>query len=69
MKEHAKLIIRRRHLLGVAVAGLATATAGAVVAERRGAKRDEPADKRKARFQADSPEVRNFYRVNSYPRP
>jgi hypothetical protein len=24
-------------------------------------------DKRKARYQADSAEVRNFYRVNSYP--
>jgi hypothetical protein len=27
------------------------------------------AEKRKARYQANSPEVQDFYRVNRYPRP
>jgi hypothetical protein len=31
------------------------------------AKRVDLKDKRKARYQANSTEVRNFYRVNSYP--
>ena len=68
MTEDAKRSIRRRHLLGLAVAGLAAATTGAVVAGRSTVKSDDQTDKRKARFQTDSPEVRNFYRVNSYPR-
>lgn len=68
MKEHGKRTIRRRHLLGLAMAGLAAATTGTVVANRVTTRPDDPADKRKARFQTNSPEVRNFYRVNSYPR-
>jgi hypothetical protein len=67
MKEDAKGSIRRRHLIGIAIAGLAAATTGAVVAGRSTVKSDDQADNRKARFQTDAPEVRNFYRVNSYP--
>jgi hypothetical protein len=69
MKEHFKVTIRRRHLLGLAIAGVAAAAAGAMVPDRAALKPDNPRDKRKARYQANSPEVRNFYRVNSYPRP
>jgi hypothetical protein len=68
MKEHGKVTIRRRHLLGLTIAGLAAATTGTMVADRIAVKRHDPTDKRKARFQTNSPEVRNFYRVNSYPR-
>jgi hypothetical protein len=69
MKEQLKVAIRRRHLLGIAIAGVAAAAASAMVPERATGKSENPSDKRKARYQANSPEVRNFYRVNSYPRP
>lgn len=68
MKEDSRPTIGRRGLLGVAIAGVAAATAGTVVANRTAAERDDRTDKLKARFQGNSPEVRNFYRVNSYPR-
>ena len=70
MKEHLKVAIRRRHLFGLAIAGVASGGR-----EHHGARPGrlsnltDPTDKRKARYQANSPEVRNFYRVNSYPRP
>lgn len=69
MKEHFKVNIRRRHLLGLATASVAAVAASAMVPDRSAVKPDNPGDKRKARYQANSPEVRNFYRVNSYPRP
>jgi hypothetical protein len=60
--------IRRRDLLaGVTTAGLAAtlgtstpapATSGQLAARR---------DKRRPQYQADSPEVQTFYRVNRYP--
>lgn len=68
MKENKQLAVHRRHLLGLTIAGLAAATTGTVVAHRMAVKRDDPTDERKARFQTNSREVRNFYRVNSYPR-
>ena len=68
MMQQLKVGIRRRHLFGLAIAGVATATASALVTERTTAQPENPADKRKARYQPNSPEVRNFYRVNSYPR-
>lgn len=68
MKERAKISIGRRHLLGLAVGGVAAATGATVAADRAAPKPADPNDKRKARFQPNSPEVQNFYRVNSYPR-
>jgi hypothetical protein len=68
MKEHFKVTIRRRHVLGLAIVGLAGAAASTVVPDRAAVKPDNSSDKRKARYQANSPEVRIFYRVNSYPR-
>jgi hypothetical protein len=69
MKEQLKVAIGRRHLLGLTMVGVAAAAASAMVADRATGKSESPPDKRKARFQPNSPEVRNFYRVNSYPRP
>jgi hypothetical protein len=69
MKDYLKVTIRRRYLLGLGIAGVAAATASTMVPDRAAVKPDNPKDKRRARYQASSPEVRNFYRVNSYPRP
>ena len=69
MKEHLKVAIRRRQLFGLAIVGVAAAAASIMVSDQAFVKPDNAGDKRKARYQANSPEVRNFYRVNSYPRP
>jgi len=66
MKERLKTIIHRRDFLRVAIAG-AGAAASALVPQAAAAKPVDPADKRKARYQANSPEVQDFYRVNRYP--
>jgi hypothetical protein len=67
MKERLNTIIGRRDLLSFAVAGAGAAAASAVVPERTAAKSVDLKDKRKARYRASSTEVRDFYRVNSYP--
>jgi hypothetical protein len=67
MKERPKTIVRRRDLLGLVLAGTGAVVASAVAAEPAAAKSVDLKDKRKARYQANSTEVRNFYRVNSYP--
>jgi hypothetical protein len=67
MKGRLKTDVRRRDLLYIAVAGAGVAVTGAVVTEPALAKPVNLADKRKARYQANSAEVRNFYRVNAYP--
>jgi hypothetical protein len=67
MKERPRTIVRRRDLLSLVLAGAGAAVADAVAAEPATAKSVDLKDKRKARYQADSAEVRNFYRVNSYP--
>jgi hypothetical protein len=64
MDERRKTLIRRRDLLfGATVAG-AIATVG-------GASGETPTeigrDKRRPQYQANSPEVLTFYRVNRYP--
>ena len=67
MKERPRTNIRRRDLLRFAIVGVGAAAASAVVLEPVDAKPVDLKDKRKARYQANSTEVRNFYRVNSYP--
>jgi len=67
MKERLKRMVRRRDLLGVVLASAGAAVAGSVTPEPAAAKSVDVKDKRRARYQADSAEVRNFYRVNSYP--
>ena len=63
MNDRPKPKIGRRDLLRVLAVGAAAATTGGCAAVEAG---DFP-DKRKARYQADSPEVQTFYRVNRYP--
>jgi hypothetical protein len=67
MKQCARVNIRRRDLLGFAIAGVGVAATSAVMLEPAAAKPVDLQDKRKARYQANSAEVRNFYRVNAYP--
>jgi hypothetical protein len=67
MKDRLKTNIRRRDLLRFAVAGTGAAAASTLVPEAAAAKPVDLTDKRKARYQANSPEVEDFYRVNKYP--
>ena len=63
-----KKTVRRREVLQVlgASAGVAVAVSGPLV-EKAAADGISDEEKRKARYQADSSEVQNFYRVNRYP--
>jgi hypothetical protein len=67
MKERLKTDVRRRDLLCIAIAGAGVVATSAVVTAPVLAKPVNLADKRKARYQPNSVEVRNFYRVNAYP--
>jgi hypothetical protein len=63
------LTIDRRNLFCLVVAGTVAAATGTAVPEVLAAEPESRAEteKRKARFQANSPEVQDFYRVNRYP--
>ena len=63
MNDRLNPKIVRRDLLRVLAVGAAAATTSACTTVEA---EDFP-DKRKARYQADSPEVQTFYRVNRYP--
>jgi hypothetical protein len=68
MKERPKTTIRRRDLFGLALASAGASVAAAVTVEPVvAAKSIDLKDKRRPRYQPNSAEVRNFYRVNSYP--
>jgi hypothetical protein len=59
--------IERRDFLRRMTAGVGFAV-GASSLPREALAADEPADeRRKARYQANSPDVQSFYRVNRYP--
>jgi hypothetical protein len=65
MDRFINLCIGRRSLLrGLAIGTLSAATTGVTPVRADTETADE---KRKARYQADSPEVQTFYRVNRYP--
>jgi hypothetical protein len=53
---------RRGFFRMLAIGGAAAATNAPIRVEAK----DFP-DKRKARYRADAPDIRNFYRVNRYP--
>jgi hypothetical protein len=67
MQHNPKRNIRRRDLLRVVIAGIGATAASALLPEPAAAKPVDMTNKRRARYQANSAEVRNFYRVNSYP--
>ena len=67
MKKQPKAVTGRRELLRALGGGVASA---AVAGSFTGEARALPAsyqDRRKSEYQANSPEVQNFYRVNRYP--
>ena len=64
MKENLERKILRRDLFRFAIAGAGSAL---IASDASFGTPVNLNDKRRSRYQADSPEVRNFYRVNSYP--
>ena len=65
MKEPFSMMIgRRRLLLGMMTTAAAVS---AVNIDPAAAQAESDSEKRKARYQANSAEVQNFYRVNRYP--
>ena len=63
-----KATIGRRQLLRAGMTGLFVATASALERGTAAADTESNSEKRKARFQPNSAEVQNFYRVNRYPK-
>jgi nitrous oxide reductase len=66
MDSHVSSNIARRDLLRVLTAGAGAAALGAapLAAARQAA---DTAKRQRARYQANSPEIQTFYRVNRYP--
>jgi hypothetical protein len=67
MGQPRNIMLRRRDLLlAVSASGVAAAASGTAIGSTR---LDTPLrrDKRKPQYQANSPEVQTFYRVNRYP--
>jgi hypothetical protein len=68
MRERLKILVRRRDLLRAMMAGAAVAATSTVARESVAAQPyNNSSNKRKARYQANSVEVQDFYRVNRYP--
>ena len=67
MKERLMTMVRRRDLLNLAVAGAGAVAVGPLLPEAAEAAPVDRAEKRKPRYQSNSAEVQDFYRVNSYP--
>lgn len=67
MNANAKREFVRRDLLRFGMAGASSALIGSQLPDPAFAAPVDLKNKRRARYQANSPEVRHFYRVNSYP--
>jgi hypothetical protein len=68
MNDRTNPAVARRDLLRVLAFGSAATIAGTAVSVTQAAADNESnSEKRKARYQANSPEVQTFYRVNRYP--
>jgi hypothetical protein len=69
MKGRLLTAVDRRILFRFAIASTAAAITGSLTIKAAAKPTDntDNADKRKARYQANSAEVQNFYRVNRYP--
>lgn len=67
MEKKSSLPIRRRDLLSLATVGTAAVAIDAVLPESAAAFPSDAGGKRRPRYQPNSAEVKNFYRVNRYP--
>jgi hypothetical protein len=67
MKHNPKRNIHRRDLLRVTLVSAGATAASTLLPKQAPAKPVDMKDKRRARYQANSVEVQDFYRVNSYP--
>ena len=67
MRQNGKAKVDRRDLLRALGAGAVAAAPGALVSEAQ-AYSENNVEKRKARYQAASADVKAFYRVNNYPK-
>jgi len=63
-----KATIGRRQLLRAGMTGFLATAASALEPGIAAADTESNSEKRKARFQPNSAEVQNFYRVNRYPK-
>jgi hypothetical protein len=68
LTERLNPTIGRRELLRVLALGGVAAAATAAPLTPAAADSESNDEKRKARYQANAPEVQTFYRVNRYPR-
>ncbi len=67
MKQDNKSKIGRRDFLRAMGAGAGLAVTAAAPLATEAEATETPEEERKPRYQANSPDVKNFYRVNSYP--
>jgi hypothetical protein len=71
MKKYTAPIVRRRDVLSLATVGTAALAIDlaidAVLPQAAAADPSDAGGKRRSRYQANSSEVKNFYRVNRYP--
>jgi hypothetical protein len=67
MKQDSKAKVGRRDFLRVLGAGAGAAMTPAVLVTEAHADSETNDEKRKARYKADSEDVKAFYRVNHYP--
>lgn len=68
MKEQSKTKVGRRDFLRVLGVGAGAALSPATLMSEAKADTENNTEKRKARYKADSEDVKAFYRVNGYPR-
>lgn len=67
MKEQDKSKVGRRDFLRAVGAGAGLAVTAAAPLATNSAASESDADKKKARYQANSTDVQTFYKVNRYP--
>ena len=68
MKEREKEKLGRRDFLRAMGAGAGLAVTAAAPLTTEAAASESDADKRKARYQANSTDVQSYYRTNRYPK-
>jgi len=68
MAAEEKRGLKRRHLFGALGAAAAATIAGSLATGEAAADSESNDEKRKARYQPDSADVQNYYRVNRYPK-